>query len=105
MKADKIVAIVPAAGFGRRFGTGENKPLYMLLGKPLVVWALQSLQAVEEISEIVPVVKEEDLKAAAELVARYKITKVRRIVLGGRERQDSVYNGLKALDEGTSIVV
>ncbi len=104
-KTNKIAAIVPAAGLGRRFGTGENKPMYVLLGKPLIVWALQALQAVEEIGEIVPVVKEEDLKAAAELVAHYKIAKVRLIVPGGRERQDSVYNGLSALDEGTSIVV
>ncbi|MBF0506473.1 MAG: 2-C-methyl-D-erythritol 4-phosphate cytidylyltransferase [Nitrospirae bacterium] len=104
-KSNKIAAIVPAAGLGRRFVTGQNKPLYVLFGKPLVVWALQALQSVEEISEIVPVVKEEDLKIAAELVGRYEISKVRRIVPGGAERQDSVYNGLRALDKETSVVV
>ena len=103
--AHKIAAIVPAAGLGRRFGAGENKPLYEFMGKPLVVWALQALQAVDEIGEIIPVVKEEDLKTAADLVERYKIVKVRHIVPGGRERQDSVYNGLRALDKETSIVV
>lgn len=104
-KSNKIAAIVPAAGLGRRFGTGQNKSLYVLLGKPLVVWALQALQAVTEIGEIIPVVKEEDLKIAAELVELYKISKVRRIVPGGAERQDSVYNGLRALDKETSVVV
>lgn len=102
---DKIAAIVPAAGLGRRFGAGENKSLYELLGKPLVVWALQALQSVEEISEIVLVVKENDLKVAADLVTQYPIAKVRHIVQGGAERQDSVYNGLKALDKETSVVV
>ena len=105
MKKNNIAAIVPAAGLGRRFGAGENKSLYEFMGKPLVVWALQALQSVDEIGEIIPVVKEEDLKAAANLVERYEIAKVRRIVPGGRERQDSVYNGLKALDNVTSIVV
>ncbi|HKN19559.1 MAG TPA: 2-C-methyl-D-erythritol 4-phosphate cytidylyltransferase, partial [Dissulfurispiraceae bacterium] len=101
----KIAAIVPAAGLGRRFGAGENKSLFEFMGKPLVVWALQALQSVDEIAEIIPVVKEEDLKAAAHLVERFKIAKVRHIVPGGRERQDSVYNGLRALDKETSIVV
>ena len=102
---NKIGAIVPAAGLGRRFGAGENKSLYEFMGKPLVVWALQALQSVDEIGEIIPVVKEEDVNAAADLVERYKIAKVRHIVPGGRERQDSVYNGLRALDKETSIVV
>jgi len=105
MKKIKIAAIVPAAGLGRRFGAGENKSLYEFLGKPLVVWALQALQSVDEIEEIIPVVKEDDLKGAADLVERYNIAKVRRIVPGGRERQDSVYNGLRALDKETSVVV
>ncbi len=105
MQKIKIVAIVPAAGLGRRFGAGENKSLHEFLGKPLVVWALQALQSVDEIGEIIPVVKEGDLKGAADLVERYNISKVRRIVPGGRERQDSVYNGLRALDKDTSVVV
>jgi|SRR5208283_3070492 len=105
LRVNKIAAILPAAGFGRRFGAGENKSLYEFMGRPLVVWALQALQAVADIGEIIPVVKEEDLKAAADLVEHYKITKVRQIVPGGRERQDSVYNGLRALDKETSVVV
>jgi 2-C-methyl-D-erythritol 4-phosphate cytidylyltransferase len=105
MRVDRVAAIVPAAGLGKRFGAGGNKPLYEFLGKPLVVWAIEALQSVEEISEIVLAVKEDDLKVAADLVERYKIAKVRHIVPGGRERQDSVYNGIRALDKETSIVV
>lgn len=104
-KADKIVAIVPAAGFGKRFGKEKNKPLYSLKGKPMVVWVLEMLQGIEEIDEIVPVFKEEDLLSGAELVEAYNISKARRIVCGGRERQDSVNNALSTLDDNTSVVV
>src|SRR4030065_334418 len=59
-----VIAIVPAAGFGRRFGPGTNKPFHLLGGKPLVVWSLETLQSVEEIEEIIPVLKEADREKA-----------------------------------------
>jgi 2-C-methyl-D-erythritol 4-phosphate cytidylyltransferase len=102
---NKVGAVVPAAGLGKRFGAGENKPMYELLGRPLVVWVVEAIQLLEEISEIILVVKETDMGLAHDLAERYKFSKVRRIVPGGKERQDSVYNGLEALDEETFTVV
>jgi 2-C-methyl-D-erythritol 4-phosphate cytidylyltransferase len=104
-KRDRVVAIVPAAGPGKRFGEGKNKPFHPLLGKPLLIWSLEALQRVEEISEIIPVLKEDDLIVCGDLVEQYNITKVKRIVPGGQERQDSVYNALKVLDDKTSVVL
>lgn len=101
----KVVAIVPAAGLGKRFGEEKNKPFYPLMDKPLIVWALEKLQEADEIIEIIPVLKEEDLILCGEIVEKYNITKVRRIVPGGKERQESVYNGMKMLDDNTSVVV
>ncbi len=104
-KQRKIITIVPAAGIGKRFGEEKNKSFYFLLNKPLIVWTLEALQEVEEITEIIPVLKEDDLISGCELVEQYNITKVKRIVPGGRERQNSVYNGIKAIDDNTSVVV
>ncbi len=101
----KIVAIVPAAGLGKRFGEEKNKPFYLLMDKPLLVWTLEKLQEADEITEIIPVLKEEDLILCGELVEKYNIDKVKRIAPGGKERQDSVYNGIKILDDSTSMVV
>jgi 2-C-methyl-D-erythritol 4-phosphate cytidylyltransferase len=101
----KVVAIVPGAGIGKRFGPGTNKPFEILAGKPLLVWVLETLELVEEISEIIPVIKDENMGWGAELIEEYRITKVRRIAPGGKERQDSVYNGLKLVGDEESIVL
>jgi 2-C-methyl-D-erythritol 4-phosphate cytidylyltransferase len=101
----KVVAIVPAAGAGRRFGEQINKVFYPILNKPILLWTLQVLQSVKMITEIIPVLKEEYLEMCRELVDKYEISKVKLIVPGGKERQDSVYNALNYLDEKTSIVV
>ncbi|MBA4349261.1 MAG: 2-C-methyl-D-erythritol 4-phosphate cytidylyltransferase [Thermodesulfovibrio sp.] len=101
----KIVAIVPSAGVGKRFGRRKNKPFHLLSGKPLIIWSLEALQGVKEIKEIIPVVKEEDMKTVASLIEKYNISKVKRIVPGGKERQDSVYNGIKVLNDDVSVVL
>lgn len=104
-KRHRVVAIVPAAGLGKRFGEGKNKPFHPLLGKPLIIWTLQTLQGIDEIAEIIPVLKEDDLIVCGDLVEKYNITKAKRIVPGGQERQDSVYNALKVIDDKTSVVL
>ena len=101
----KVTAIGPAAGMGRRFGGQKGKTLHLLSGKPLLVWVLEAFQKCGRVDEILPVLKAEDRKAGWELVEHYGITKVKRIVTGGRERQDSVSHGLEALGEELSTVV
>jgi 2-C-methyl-D-erythritol 4-phosphate cytidylyltransferase len=100
-----VTAIVPAAGLGRRFGEKANKPFVMLAGKPLLVWALEVLEAMPEISEIVPVLKDGDMEAGVEILEASGITKARRIAPGGKERQDSVFHGLKLVDDRDGIVL
>lgn len=101
----KIAAIIPAAGIGKRFGENLNKVFYPLLNKPVLLWTLEIFQSLKEIKEIVPVVKKEDLPLCKETVERYGISKVRFIVPGGTERQDSVCNALNYLKGDVSIVV
>ncbi|MEK6673429.1 MAG: 2-C-methyl-D-erythritol 4-phosphate cytidylyltransferase [Nitrospirota bacterium] len=104
MKAN-VVAVVPAAGLGKRLGPGTNKPFLRILDKPIIVWTLEALSSVSEISEIIPVFKESDMESGVALCERYRLSKVKRIAPGGKERQDSVYNGLRLLHGDTDIVV
>jgi len=104
-KPYKIIAIVPAAGLGRRFGSGTNKPFQTLGGKPLIVWSLRALEAVTEICEIIPVLKSEDMEIVQRLLEEEGFSKIKRIAAGGKERQDSVYNGLKYIEDKNCIVL
>lgn len=102
---NSVVAIVPSAGLGIRFGRGRNKPFETLGNKPVLIWALEALEKMPEITEIIPVLKETDIQAGTELFKHYKITKVKRIAPGGKERQDSVFNGLHFIKDNRSVVL
>jgi 2-C-methyl-D-erythritol 4-phosphate cytidylyltransferase len=90
---------------GRRFGVEKNKPFFQLAGKPIIIRSLETLQSMAQITEIIPVVKEEDLMSAAELLEQYDLSKIRQIVPGGAERQDSVYNALKVIGDDRALVI
>lgn len=100
-----ISVIVPAAGLGKRFGSGTNKPFHPLLDKPLLVWALELFELVEEIEEVIPVLKESDMAAGVGIFEKYNLSKIKRVAPGGDERQDSVYNGLRLLKEQNQLVL
>jgi 2-C-methyl-D-erythritol 4-phosphate cytidylyltransferase len=102
---EQVVAIVPAAGIGERFGRGTNKPFAGLGNKPLILWAVETLQKTPEITEIIPVVKEPDIKPCKRLFEEYQITKIKRIAPGGKERQDSVFHGLSLIHDKDSVVL
>ena len=102
---ERVIAIVPAAGVGKRFGAGTNKPFELLGGKPLMLWAIETLGGLPEIAEIIPVIKEDQMESAAELFERHNVRKVRKIAPGGRERQDSVFHGLNLVEDRKSVVL
>lgn len=101
----KVTAIVPAAGLGKRFGQGGNKPFQMLGNKPLVVWIFEVLESINEIAEIIPVFKKDDMALGCDLLEKFKFSKVKRITAGGKERQDSVYSALALIDKETDVVL
>jgi 2-C-methyl-D-erythritol 4-phosphate cytidylyltransferase len=101
----KIVAIVPSAGIGKRFGLDKNKPFHLLCNKPVIIWSLKTLSEIEYVKDIIPVVKEEDIEFSKKLFQSYKLTKIKKIAIGGKERQDSVYNGLKLVKDKDCLVL
>ncbi len=87
-----ISAIVVAAGSGKRFG--EKKQFASLKGQPVLEWALRAFETHEEINSIILVLPEE----VEESYYLERHEKISGVVRGGEKRQDSVWEGFKALD-------
>ena len=93
-------AVVVAAGRGRRAGLSMNKALYPLAGKSVLRRSLDALAACGLIEGAVLVLSPQDQAAYRDLVAREgESPLVKALAEGGETRQQSVYNGLKALPD------
>ncbi len=96
----KCVALVLAAGVGRRMGTDVKKQYMELGGKPVLYFSLKAFQNSGIIDEIVLAAGGNDLDFVKnEIVDKYGFEKVTRIVPGGKERYDSVWQGLLGIPD------
>lgn len=100
-KKEYCTAIVLAAGSGKRMGTKVHKQYLLMGGKPVLYYSLRAFEDSKRIDEIILVcgAGEEDY-CREEIVEKYGISKARKIIPGGAERYDSVWNGLKETKEG-----
>ena len=102
----KTIAVIAAGGFGKRLGTDISKQYLSLSGLPVVVRTLRVFENAAAVSEIMLVVPQSDMEFVREkIVDKYGVRKVRAVVAGGAERQDSVGNALAALDGPCDVVV
>jgi 2-C-methyl-D-erythritol 4-phosphate cytidylyltransferase len=99
-----VSAIIVAAGKGTRMGPNVDKLFLQLNGRPVVAHTWQRFDEAACIDEIVLVVRDGMQSAFAEVAELYKFKKQFRLTRGGKERQDSVWNGLEAVAPGTNIV-
>lgn len=100
----KTRAVIVAAGVGKRFGS-PNKVFMPINYKPLFIWATEPFEKNQNISSIWIVTRRQMIKEANQYVKKFKIKKVEKIIEGGKERQDSVYNALLSLPDDTDIVL
>ncbi len=97
--------IIPAAGQGKRMGAGYNKLLLKLGGIPILIHTLKVFENDRECKGIILSISPTDEVPFRKLISDYQIKKVTSIVYGGKERQDSVYNGLKVAEPEGIILV
>ena len=87
--------VIVAAGTGSRMNMGINKQFIKLEGKEIIAYTIEKFYNNSNIEDIVVVVKEDESEFfKKEILDKYNFKNVK-IAYGGKERQDSVYNGLK----------
>ncbi|MBN1276644.1 MAG: 2-C-methyl-D-erythritol 4-phosphate cytidylyltransferase [Deltaproteobacteria bacterium] len=93
----RTVAVIPAAGMGKRMGVSRAKQFLTLEGQPLLALTLDAFQNCSAVDAIILVVPSEDVYfCLKEVVERFKFSKVHKVVPGGKRRQDSVRLGIEA---------
>ncbi|MFH1933740.1 MAG: 2-C-methyl-D-erythritol 4-phosphate cytidylyltransferase [Pseudomonadota bacterium] len=103
---NKTVAIIPAAGSGIRMGSDRAKQFTELEGRPLLAVTLKPFQDCPAVDAIILVVPSMDVGyCRKEIVERFKLEKVNKVVPGGTRRQDSVRLGLDAAGKNYGLVL
>lgn len=89
------IAVILAGGQGDRMQRySRPKQFLEYRGKPIVVYAIEIYQHLQEIDGIVVACLEDWIPYLRSQVEKYHLDKVVDIVSGGRKGQDSIYNGL-----------
>lgn len=103
---NKNCAIILAAGKGRRMGAEINKQFLEINNKPILYYTLDVFSKCESIDEIILVASKNEIKyCIEEVIKKYDIKKVSKVVSGGNERQNSVLNGLRAIENCEIVLI
>ncbi|OOB77793.1 MAG: 2-C-methyl-D-erythritol 4-phosphate cytidylyltransferase [Epulopiscium sp. Nuni2H_MBin001] len=93
---DNISAIIVAGGKGSRFSATQKKQFITLRNKEILAYSIEAFHKIAAISEIIVVCAPEDIDYVRNnICAKYSLDKVTKVIAGGKERQDSVYNALQ----------
>lgn len=96
-----IKAIIPAGGSSSRY-KGGNKLLELLNDRPVILHSIDTLKSIESINEIIIPASIELMPLLSEMLKDYQNI---RIIQGGKNRQESVYNGLMNCDSCDYVVI
>ena len=102
----KNVAIVLAAGQGKRMNSKVQKQFLLIKEKPVLYYTLNAFETSPLISEIVLVTGKDEIEyCRQEIVEKYGFQKVCKIVAGGKERYHSVYHGIQAIEDADYVFI
>ncbi|MDP0488553.1 MAG: 2-C-methyl-D-erythritol 4-phosphate cytidylyltransferase [Fusobacterium sp. JB021] len=97
--------IVAAAGQGKRMGLSFPKQFLKYKDKPLFINVLEVGEKSNLVKNIIVVTKEDLIDEVSNLCEMYKLKKVKAIIKGGKERQESIYNALKYCSKDSIIAI
>jgi 2-C-methyl-D-erythritol 4-phosphate cytidylyltransferase len=97
--------VVLAGGIGKRIGRPMPKQFLLLGGKPLLVHVLEKARAIREIDSVVVTCPRSHLDETKKLIENHGFGDKFSCIVGGASRQESVYNGLRALDGCETVLI
>ena len=97
-------AVIVAGGSSSRMGDGVSKQLLNICGIPAVVHTLLAFERTPEIDEIIIVAKSDEVGLYEGFKKTYRITKLKKAVVGGNTRQQSAAKGFAAISEQSKYV-
>ncbi|MDQ0220529.1 2-C-methyl-D-erythritol 4-phosphate cytidylyltransferase [Peribacillus cavernae] len=97
--------VIPAAGRGTRMKAAKNKLFIELAGKPIIAYTLEVFETDPECGGIILSINPAEEEMFQSIISEYKLKKVKKLVPGGKERQQSVFNGLKHIDENSIVLI
>jgi len=98
-------AIIVAAGSGTRFGSSVPKQFLEINGKPLLIHTLERFDNCPAIDEIVLVLSAAEIEKFQNIIEKFNVKKLSKILSGGETRSASVFNGLNAIDSELAEIV
>lgn len=91
------IAVIFAGGTGQRMNTASKPKQFLELhGKPIIIYTLEYFQKHSQIDDIIVVCLSSWIDYCKDLLYKYHITKVLKVVPGGNSGQESIFNGLEA---------
>lgn len=99
----KISAVITAAGNGLRMKSDKAKPYIELKGRKILEICLDTVVSLEEIDQIIVVIRKDDEDYLKDIIKKYK--KKISYVFGKQTRELSTYEGLKAVDKNSKLVL
>jgi 2-C-methyl-D-erythritol 4-phosphate cytidylyltransferase len=98
--SDRVIAVIPAAGLGTRMCLDRSKQFMDLCGRPILAVTLDHFQRCGLVDDIILVVSRGAVEfCRREIVERYRLSKVSRVIVGGTRRQDSVRKGVESVPD------
>jgi 2-C-methyl-D-erythritol 4-phosphate cytidylyltransferase len=101
----RIFAVIPAGGKGTRSGFNLPKQYLKIHGKELIAYTLEVFQKNRSVDEIIISADPFYFKLLEKIKKKYSFSKLTGLVKAGKERQDSVYNGLLSLSASVRDII
>lgn len=103
--ANNLRVVIAAAGTGSRMKSRINKQYMLLNSRPILSYSLDVFEKYEAVDEIVIVAHPREIEyCEGEIVKKFGYRKVKKVIPGGKQRQDSVWAGLLQLNQDTDYV-